>query len=276
MGQKYIEPFDSNPSWMKLKFILEKICINRDEFYLYKLIHDEHVYRMIGQITNMFGFAAKQGFLISKDVIEGIVITELMWATWNDYDINRFDENNELGYKTKNKLTAIENSYLSFVFKIVPLRVRTQINLERPSRPVTKKSKKQKILKNIVDDYFEKRYVLEYGTWKDEEDENGYLYKEVLYGGIQDLEILSDEIQESRWNSNYGHDFDEMEKSYKFEDIYEGIGLTNNQIDVITKIYKDGYTQKEIGEMNGKVKQPSINETKRISLKKIRKKFENM
>lgn len=276
MGKKYEVPFESNPLEMKLEFILKKICNERDDSYLYNLIHDEHVHRMIGQITNMFGFAAKQGFLISKDVIEGIVVTEFMWATWHDFDINKFDENNEFDNRLNEKLTPFENYYLTFCYKIVPMRVRTQINLERPSRITIKKPKKQKSIKSVVDDYFDKKYVLEYGTWKDEEDENGYLYKEVLYGGINDLIMLSDEIQKNRWNNNYGHDFDEIEENYRFEDIYDGAGLTDNQIDVITKIYKEGYTQKEVGEINGGIKQPSINETKKTSIKKIRKKFENM
>jgi predicted DNA binding protein len=276
MGKKCIESFEKNSLEMTLEFILKKICESKDESYLYNLIHDEHIHRMIGQITNMFGFAAKQGFLISKDVIEGIVITELMWATWHDYDINRFDKNNGLGYKTKNKLTAIENSYLTFVFRIVPLRVRTQINLERPARPIIKKLKKQKIVKSIIDDYFDKKYVLKYGTWKDEEDENGYLYKEVLYGGIQDLEILSNDIQESRWNNNYGHDFDEIEDNETFNEILNSVNLTDNQIDVLIKIYKDRYTLKEIGEMKGGVKKQTINQIKKNAIKKIRRKYKNI
>lgn len=276
MGQKYVEHFEKNPSWMTLEFILTKICIDKNDSYLYNLIHNLEVHRMIGQVTNMFGFAAKQGFLISKDVIEGIVITELMWATWHDYDINRFDENNELGNKSDNELTAIENSYLSFIFKIVPLRVRTQINLERPSKTTIKKPKKQKIIKNIVDDYYDKKFDQEYGVWKDEEnDENGYKYKELLIGGIYDLELLYDEIQK-RWNNTYGHDFEEMEANEKFEDILDGAGLNDNQIDVLTKIYKDKYTFKEIGEMKGGIKRQAINRIKKNALKKLCKKYKNI
>jgi len=272
MGKKYIEDFESNLPEITLEFILKKICESKDDSYLYNLIHDEHIHRMIGQITNMFGFAAKQGFLISKDVIEGIVITELMWATWHDYDINRVDEDNKFNKKLNKKLNSLENSYLTFIYKIVPLRVRTQINLERPSRPAIKKQKKQKQIKTIIDDYFDKKYVLENGSWKDEEDENGYRYKEVLYGGIQDSKILSEEIQKYRWSSTYGKEFDEIENDYKFEDVYENADLTDKQINVINRLYKDEYTFKEVADMDNTISQ-SIYDIKIKALKKLRKKY---
>ena len=99
---------------------------------------------------------------------------------------------------------------------------------------------------------------------------------EVLKGGIQELERLSDEIQESQWNSNYGKDFIEMEEDYKFDDILEDTGLTENQIDVLTKIYKEQYTFDEIGQMNGGITKQSVNDTKNAALKKLRNKYKNM
>jgi predicted DNA-binding protein YlxM (UPF0122 family) len=227
-------------------------------------------------ITNRYGFANKGGFLMSRDVIMGIVVTELMWATWNDFDINRVDETNE----QDENLTSIENSYLTFVWKIVSLRVRTQINLERPSSPVIKKPKKQKLVKSIVDDYYDRKFDKEYGEWNndDYDDQGNKVLKpgEVLFGSWNELERLSDEIQESRWNSNYGNDFKEIEENYKFDDIFEGVGLTENQIDVIVKIYKEQHTFNEIGQMNGGITKQSVNDTKKAALKKLKKKFENM
>lgn len=215
---------------------------------------------------------------MSKDVIKGIVETELMWATWHDYDINRVDESE--GREQDENLSDIENSYLTFVWKIVPLRVKTQINLERPSRPIVIKPKKQKLVKSIVDNYYDKRLEKEHGIWNNDnyDDQGNKILKpgEVLKGGIQELERLSDEIQESQWNSNYGKDFIEMEEDYKFDDILEDAGLTENQIDVLTKIYKDGYTFKEIGEMNGGIKKQSVNHAKKNAIKKLRKKYKNL
>jgi hypothetical protein len=271
MGKSYLQDFETNkPEWT-LEYILKKICIDRDESFLDTLIHDLKVYRMINQITNHYGFASKGGFLISKDVIKGIVTTELMWATWHDYDINRTDEDNVQNEKFE-KCTAIENSYLTFVWKIVSLRVKTQINLERPCRLTVKKPKKNKFQKSIVDDYYDKKFDQEYGVWKDEENENDYRYKEIFMGGNYNSILLNNEIQ-NRWKSVYGHDFDEIKENETFDEILNDAGLTEKQIDVLTKIYKEGYTFKKIGEINGGVKKQSINHTKKNAIKKLRRKY---
>lgn len=238
MGKKYIEQFKLNT--MTLEQILYKIKIENNESYYYELVRDLDVYRIINKIASKYSFQAKS-CLMSWDIVRGIVETELMILTWKNYKFN-YDENN------------IKDGYLAFIYKYLPLRVKREISKERPG---------YKTPKQVVDEYFTEKDKKEDGDWI----ENDYRYTEILSGGINDLEIISDELQMNNFNNVYKNEFNDMEDDWRFEDLINC--LNENQKDILKKIFKSKYTESEIAKENN-ISQQGIHKIKKKAIKNLK------
>lgn len=233
MGKKFINDFVFNT--ITLEEILYKLKIEKDYSYFYELLNDIDVIRIVNQITNRYSFGI-MGFLISKEVVKGIVEEELMLLTWKDFKIWLCAQDN------------IKNGYLAFIYKFLGKKVSNAIKKERPG-------KKSKEIAEV--DFNEKDRI-----------GSDYEYIEILSGGINDLEKISDDKQINKLNNNYGLDFYRINENDKFEEIIEN--LTENQKNIIRKIYKEQNTEREVA-IDNKVSHQSIHNTKKRAIKALRK-----
>jgi RNA polymerase sigma factor (sigma-70 family) len=234
MGKKFVDEFILNT--IPLEEILKKIKVEENESYYYELLKDLDVIRIINQITNRYSYG-QMGFLIGRDVIKGIVEEELMLLTWRDFKIWLCAQDN------------IKNGYLAFIYKYLGKKVSDVIKNERPGK--TLKETNEKI---------EKKDLIK----------EDYQYIENLSGNINDLELISNPIQENRWHNTYGSDFEKIADDNKFEELIEE--LTENQKDILRKTYKKKYTEREIAQDHN-VSQVSIHRAKKKSFRRLRKKL---
>jgi RNA polymerase sigma factor (sigma-70 family) len=231
MGMKYVGNFVFNT--ISLEQILYYIKTVGDDSYYYELINDLDVRRIVDQITNRYSFRSN-GFLISKDAIRGIVETELMLMTWKEFKLWKCAQDN------------IKNGYLAFIYKYLGKKVHKTLEKERPWKCSTKE--------DTIDEY------------KRMKDNDAYRYCELI-GGINNIELISDGVQESIFKNIYTQDF-LGENEDNFEDLIKC--LSENQKNILRKIYKENYTEKEIAKENN-VSQQSINRAKKRAYKILKK-----